>query len=284
MSLNYFQTANQIISGALRIVGALAEKQSLDLDTFNEGLEALNALLNHLAETDEGLWRLSWGTQTFTASSAVSIGGKYYRCILGHTSSASTTPGTGANWTTYWYEDSSVSGSSAAWATATAYTCAGDFTFSSAHAITQAFIRWQNTDYPVKMAQFGQFLALPGSKYDEDIPRVLYFDRLNSLKIHLWPIPNSDVVSNGVLHLLTVDPISEVEDAGDMVPIPPTFVRALKYLLAADLADEKEIEATRAQRIEAKAQALWYECRKGPHADNSDMNGVKSCFRANRSR
>lgn len=277
MSRTFVQTANQIIAGAHRICGTLAEKQALELDDFNDGLDALNVLMNSMAEQDEGLWRMSWGTQTFTASSPVSDTGKYYRCIRGHTSSASTRPGTGGDWESYWYEDSSVSATAVAWATATAYTCAGDFTYTNASAVAKAFLRYNGTDYPVKLSEFGEFLN-EQTKWEEGQPDLLYFDRLNSYKVYLHPLPDSDVVSNAVLHLLTIDNIAEVTTGGDAVPIPPTWVRAMKYLLASDIADEKGLSIERIQYLNSKAQALWAQCRRGPHSDVSEVKGIKPCF------
>lgn len=270
--------ANQIISGALRIVGALAEKQNPTLDQFNNALETLNALINHMAEVDPGMWRMTWGTQTFTASSAVSNGGKYYRCIRKHTSAATNEPGVGANYTTYWYEDSSVSGSAAAWVTATDYTCSGDFAFTSAFAIAKAFVRYEGTDYPLQLAEFGEFLDTDKDKTEQDVPRLLYFDRLNSYDVHLYPQPDSTIATSAVLHLLYINHMTELADAGDAAYLPPTMLRALKYMLASDLADERGRSTEFCTRITAKAEALWAMCRKGPHSDVSEVKGIKPCF------
>jgi len=290
MSVSYVQTANEIVAGAFRICGVLAVNQPLSLDNFNDGLAALNALLNAMMEEDPGTWRMTWGTQTFTASSAVSNGGSYYRCIRGHTAAASNEPGVGADWTSYWYEDATVSGSAVAWALSTVYTCSGDFTFTAAYSVAKAFVRYQNTDYPVKLAEFGEFLDTAvlqttqafyptvANRTDEDIPRVMYFDRQNSSRLFLTPLPSSEVVSNGVLHLLYVNHIAEVAAVGDNVAIPPAWVRAMKYLLASDIADEKGVSSERSARIQAKAEALWARCRRGPHTNNSEVKGIKPCF------
>jgi hypothetical protein len=67
----------------------------------------------------------------------------YYKCILNHTSSAATQPGTGANWTTYWVLDrreatglsvfswGSGRGSGALWADSTSYTAGANNYVSS---------------------------------------------------------------------------------------------------------------------------------------------------------
>ena len=49
-------------------------------------------------------------------------GGALYECIEAHTSSTTDAPGTGINWTRYWFKLDGPPGSAIAWATATAYT------------------------------------------------------------------------------------------------------------------------------------------------------------------
>jgi hypothetical protein len=50
-----------------------------------------------------GTWLGAWETPyTYVASDAVSNDGSSYICILGHESDATTEPGTGTYWTTYW--------------------------------------------------------------------------------------------------------------------------------------------------------------------------------------
>jgi hypothetical protein len=53
---------------------------------------------------DAGLnWRSTWVTATaYATSDAVTYNGSTYFCILAHTSGASTQPGIGASWATYW--------------------------------------------------------------------------------------------------------------------------------------------------------------------------------------
>lgn len=277
MSVSYVQTANQIVSGAFRICGVLAVNQPLSLDNFNDGLLALNALINAMAEEDPGTWRMTWRTKTFTASSAVSNGGSYYRCIRGHTASATDEPGVGADATSYWYEDDSVSATAVPWALATAYTCAGDFLLTEAFSVAQAFVRYQDSRYPVLLSEFGEFLKAE-DQTDEDIPTTMYFDRQNTSRVYLNPLPSSEVVSNGVLHLLCVNHVAEVGAVGDSVAIPPAWIRAMKYLLASDIADEKGCSVEKSNRLQMKAEVLWQKCRRGPHTDVSEVKGIKPCF------
>lgn len=283
MSRTYLQTASEIISRALRICGVLAEKQLLDEDQFDHGLIVLNGVINFLAEIDSLSWNRTWGTQTFTASSAVSNGGTYYRCIRSHTSSATSEPGVGADWRSWWYEDASVSGSAVAWATATAYTCAGDFLFTNAHTIVQAFLRYQNYDYPLRLTLFDQFLD-SAYKYDEDIPVRFFFDKQNTYRVFLNPIPNSDVVSNGTLQILYLNFLPEAEFVGDPVPIPPGWVTPIAFLLAKDMAFEAGLSPERIAVIRSEADRLLAAVRRGVHKDATDEAGVRSCFSGNRIR
>lgn len=283
MSVSFVQTAQQIIAGAYRICNGLANGQTLSLDQFNAGLLSLNVLLNALMEEDAGIWRMTWGDKPLTASSAVSNGGTYYRCVRSHTSSVDDEPGEGGSSTTYWYEDSSVSDDAVAWEVDTAYTCAGDFVFDTAYSITQAFLRYQDSDYPLCLVTFGEFLE-DIDKTDTDIPRILYFDRRNTNRIFLHPLPNDDVVSSGVLHLLYTEHIAEATGVSSDVAIPPSWVRAIKYLLASDIADEQGVPSNKAIRIETKAERLWRKCHQGPHRAMSQVKGIQSCYSTRRRR
>ncbi len=76
-------------------------------------------------------WRSSWATATsYSGNEAVENDGTAYICTTAHTSGASTEPGVGASWTSYWdvmaeKGDAGAAGQlvgSGAWATATSYT------------------------------------------------------------------------------------------------------------------------------------------------------------------
>ena len=99
-------------------------------DLLAAGYRRLNGIVKRLQQKDIFLWTQEWVTQTFTASDAVTSGGLVYRCIKGHTSSATDEPGVGANWSTYWILDSSAT-SGGAWVTDTGYSSIADFTVAA---------------------------------------------------------------------------------------------------------------------------------------------------------
>lgn len=326
MSRTYVQTANEIISRALRICGVLAEKQTMDDDQWDQGLTALNGLINMLSERDPLLWSKEWKTQVFAPSSIVSNNSTYYRCIRSHTSAATTEPGVGGDNTTYWYEDSGLLGESSAWATATvyhpsdivsndgsyyycliahesaaatepgtgasyatywkaiaawatstAYVSAGDFAYTSAHAITQAFLRYNNYDYPIKLALFNEILE-PTDKTAEDIPTHLYFDKQNSNNVYLWPIPEPDVVATGVLHFLCLNYLPDIDSQGDPVPVPTGWFTPMAFMLAEHMAFEFGLQPDRIQVIQAQSEKMQAIIRRAPYREVTDVPRITPCF------
>ena len=274
MSRTYVQTAAQIISAAFQKTGLLAEEQLLNNNQFDRGLVSLGNIINFLAEKEVLPWFMTWGTQGLTASSAVSSGGKYYRCIRSHVSAAGTQPETGSLWTDVWYEDSSVSGSAVPWIAATSYSCIADFLFQSANAVMQSFFRYQGRDYPVKIRQFCEFLV-PEEKWRTGIPEFLFFDRLGTYRLYLNPIPEFTV---GILHLLYINHLPEPEIGADPAPIPPGWIDPLTYLLAANVADEAGLSVERCAYLQAKANSLLQQVRMGAHVGVTDETRIKSCY------
>ncbi len=277
MSISYFQTASQIITRALGICGVLADGQLPNKNQVDKGITTLNGLLNFLSEKEALSWYFFHGTQALVVDSTVSNAGVYYRCVLSHTSTADTQPGVGAKWTDVWYEDDSVSGTAVAWVLATPYTCSADFLFSSANSVCSAFLRYESYDYELKLRQFGEFLT-PEEKLETGTPKYLYFDRQNSNRIFLNPIPDLYIATSGVVHLVYLKHRDEVSAIGDHVTIPPEWIDCFVYLLAANMADEIGVELPRCQYIQAKANLMLSQLKLSPHKENTDETKIKPCY------
>lgn len=78
--------------------------QGLQGDTGPQGPQGLQGNQGPCGPQGASIvWEAAWITSTFySALDAVENGGSAYICILQHTSGASTEPGVGASWTTYW--------------------------------------------------------------------------------------------------------------------------------------------------------------------------------------
>jgi len=143
-SYDFTLTRNQIITGALRKVGAVSQGNVPSAPQISETAEALNALVKSLQTRNVHLWTLEWVTKAFTtaASQVTGTDSNIYTCIKSHTSSNNATTGdtpiTLPNWSTYWTLKGSTGG---VWANATAYGSTGDFTVAAdTLAIEKAFL------------------------------------------------------------------------------------------------------------------------------------------------
>jgi hypothetical protein len=94
--------------GAAAAIAAAASASSASSSAINAAASAAEAessadLAQQYAETLADFWQGPWQTATsYTLSQFVSNGGSSYVCTLSHTSDASSEPGVGVSWATYW--------------------------------------------------------------------------------------------------------------------------------------------------------------------------------------
>lgn len=263
---------NQIIARAMRLAQVSSDMDVMDDQKLLHAGEALACLLRAWQEKKINLWTEEWLTANITASSNVlGSDGKYYRCIKGHTSTPADEPGVGAQWTTYWFKDSSVTG--AAWATTTAYTCAAEISSPTSYDILAAFIRDGVNEYDLlQNDQMGFFESFDVQTLQ--IPTQFWYDKKNNL-IHLSYIPDKTTY---VLHYLSIRTLDNLLADGQPPDIPSSYQDALVYCLAANLADEAGIPIERCQYLRANGERYLQQVMSGPFQDKRKPQGVKSMY------
>lgn len=262
---------NQIIARAMRLAQVASDMEVMSDQKLLHAGEALACLLRAWQEKKINFWAEEWLTSTFTASSNVLSGGKYYRCIKGHTSIAANEPGVGADWTTYWFEDSSVTG--VAWVVTTAYTCIGEITTTSSYDIIAAFIRDGVNEYDLFLNdQVGFFSSFDVQTLQT--PTQFWFDKKNNL-IHLSYIPDKTTY---VLHYLSIRTLENCLVDGQPPDIPASYQDALVYCLAANLADEAGIPIERCQYLRANGERYLQQVMSGPFQDKRKPQGIHSMY------
>jgi hypothetical protein len=263
---------NQIIARAMRLAQVSSDMDVMDDQKLLHAGEALACLLRAWQEKKINLWTEEWLTATLTASSTVlATDGKYYRCIKGHTSTPTDEPGVGSQWTTYWFEDSSVTG--AAWATTTAYTCAAEISSPTSYDILAAFIRDGVNEYDLlQNDQVGFFQTFDVQTLST--PTQFWFDKKNQV-IHLSYIPDKTTY---VLHFLSIRTLDNLLADGQPPDIPSSYQDALVYCLAANLADEAGIPLERCQYLRANGERYLQQVMSGPFQDKRKPQGIKSMY------
>lgn len=264
---------NQIIARAMRLAQASSDMAVMDDQKMLHAGEALACLLRAWQEKKVNLWTEEWLTLPMTASSAVSSGGKYYRCIRSHTATPASTPGTGSETTTYWLEDATVSGSAVAWVVGTAYTCMGEMYQEGIYDVLSAFIRDDLTDYGLCLADQMEFFK----EHDYQTPQIptrLWFDKKTGY-IRLSPIPDKTTY---VLHFLAIRALENILIDGQPPDIPASYQDALAYCLAANLADEAGIPIERCQYLRMTGERYLAQVMSGPFQDKRKTHGVQSMY------
>lgn len=264
---------NQIIARAMRLAQVASDMEVMDDQKLLHAGEALACLLRAWQEKKINLWTEEWLTATLTASSTVlATDGKYYRCIKGHVSTTLEQPGVGLDWTSYWFEDSSIT-SASAWAVTTTYTCIAEVSATSSYDILDAFIRDGVNEYDlVQNDQLGFFQTFDVQTLQT--PTQFWFDKKNNL-IHLSYIPDKTTY---VLHYLSIRTLDNLLTDGQPPDIPASYQDALVYCLAANLADEAGIPIERCQYLRANGERYLQQVMSGPFQDKRKPQGVKSMY------
>jgi hypothetical protein len=189
-SYDWALSVAEMVAQAYEDIQVIKPEATPKTDLLNAGYRRLNGIVKRLQQKDIFLWTQEWVTQTFTASDVVTSNSTTYRCIKGHTSSATDEPGVGANWSTYWVEDTSAT-SGGDWVTATGYTTIGEFTVAAdTLGIEKMFIRDGGNDYDVDIISQAEYADIL-TKSNEGKPTQAVFDRQLSPKVYLYKQPDS---------------------------------------------------------------------------------------------
>ncbi len=272
-SYDWTLSRDEIIAQAYEDLQVIKPEATPKADLLSAGSRRLNGIVKRLQQKDIFLWTQEWVTQTFTASEAVTSGGSTYRCIKGHTSSATDEPGVGANWSTYWLEDSSVT-SGGAWANTTAYASVADFTVAAdTIGIEKMFIRDGGNDYDVDIISRTEYAEIP-TKSNEGKPTRAVFDRQLSPRVYLYKQPDS---TDYVLHYLRVRKLEDFDAGANNFDGPESWIPLLIKMLAYDLCGTHGIPIEERRAIKSEINELLADAKK---SDNETTSGdfLKGAF------
>ncbi len=272
-SFDWTLTRDDIIKQSLEDIQVIKPEDTPNSDQLTAGSRRLNGIVKRLQNKNIYLWSREWVTQTFTASSVVTNGSTIYRCIKGHTSSATDEPGTGANWTTYWVEDSSAT-SGGAWVTSTAYASIGDFTVAAdTIGIDDMFIRDVDSDTPVDLISSEEYAKI-STKGTEGKPTKAVFDRQLTPVVYLYKQPDD---TDYVLHYLRVRKLQDFDAGSNNFDGPESWLPLLVKMLAFDFCGTYNIPIAERQMIKSEVNELLFDARKSDH-ETTDGDFLKGAF------
>lgn len=229
-SYDWSLTASGIINDALEDLGVIVAGGTPSTAMQTAALTKLNLITKDLSARGIRIWSVDWVQKTFSAPSEVTgTDGNIYTCILGHTGAASNRPITGANYTTYWVEAGSSGGT---WATS-AYTSTGDFDADAQTInILSAFIREGSGDSQLGIGTISDYFKLADKTVDGK-PSSLFFDKLVTPHIYLYPQPDFSAYANYVLHYLRESMLEDFDAVANDPDISSLFINylvcALRY-------------------------------------------------------
>jgi len=232
-SYDWSLTANGIINEALEDLGVIVPGGTPATAITTSSLAVLQRITKNLSAKGMRVWSIDWVQKTFSAASEVTgTDGEIYTCILSHTGAASNRPITGANYSTFWIQKGTSGGT---WST-TSYTATGDFEAdSNTLNILQAFIREGTQDSQLPIGRMEDYFSIIDKTVDGK-PSSLYFEKLRTPHIYLYPQPDHTNYANYVLHYLRESMLEDFDAVGNDPDFPTIFidylVKELRYTLA----------------------------------------------------
>lgn len=254
------QTAESIITGALRFCNVYAPGESLAADDSADALETLNDLLESLSTDQASVYASSEEVFTFVAGQyRYTIGNYDAGTFAGTVTSGSATitlatvptnmlaggdltgAGIAAGTTIVSFNSGagtvlmSAVGISNPGAQQIAYSIPGDFKTERPLRITQAFTRISNLDYPIDIIDKGQYSRIGFKSISAPWPVVVWYNPTIPLgELFFYQNPSGA----GSLHLYTDTILQNLADLTTQVVMPQGYNRYLKRKLARELAPE----------------------------------------------
>lgn len=261
MSTNYSRTSTQIITRALRILGAIPQGGTPSTAAINEALEAHNIILKRLSNKGTVLTQAInvQVNPSTTTSEVIGTDGANYQCIKGHTSASTNQPvGTGAtaDWSLYWIKGGTSGGT---WANATAYTSKRTFSLSADwDTVDKAIWQKDGTEYVLNLKTFADYLEVEDKMATASVPTDLAIEYTSSGMVgYLYPVP--EAFTSAALKL-SVAKLFLDEDSSATPELAATWLDYLTYQLAANLADEYSLPLQERAYLSSKAGELLTEC------------------------
>lgn len=214
-------TRNEIINGALRVLGVLAPGQTPTGEMLVNASEALNTIVKHWQTKSVFLWTVKTASFTQTANTASKLLGNEVWAVE-----------------RVWYVDTG-----------------GD-------------------DIPIRLISYEEYNNIPDKAEASNYITVAAMDNNKSTPtMYFWQKPNA----NTVIKYTYVERLKDMDTAAGNFEGPQHWVRALKYALAADLADDYRKTLQERSFLEGKAAVLFNEARQS-NVERTDEDSIEPLF------
>lgn len=289
-STNFSVTRNDVIAGALRLIGAIGAGDTPSTDDYTDCSQALNLMIKDWHKEGLQLWLVRELALTFVASQR-----SYELGPNGGTISAITVTAGGSGYTSAPTVTITGGGGSGATATATVagnavtaitmtangtgYTSAPTVSFSGGggsgatatatlrHGVTtdrpvrilHSYLRTTSTSVdgaPMTILSREEYHAF-GNKTTTGTPHSIYYDpQLTNGVLYFCNAPSSTVASTQTARLIVQRPLQDMDASTDEFDFPQDWFRALKWGLASEIGSDYGASSRVLDRIDARAEEM----------------------------
>lgn len=268
-SYDWTLTRDEIITDALEDLGASNPNTTLR----GQAARKLNGIVKTLRTRHIHLWTVEWVTQTFVVSNAVTNNGTTYRCIKGHTSSATDEPGVGADNSTYWIEDPAATGA-VAWDLTTGYTSNNEFTVAAdTIGMSDVKIRDAGDDYPVDIISFSEYMKV-SDKAEQGRPYQMVFNKQTTPQVILHYHPD---FTTYVLHYLRVRKLQDFDAGTNNWDGPDTWIPLLIKMLRYEMAPKFDVSMQERSVLRSEAEDEMRRVKRDD-SEPEDEEYIKGAF------
>lgn len=277
-SYNFSTSRDEIIKGALRVLGVIGEGDTPSTDQYTTGAEALNMMVKAWMSDGLPIWiikevwvELAQGKSTYTIG-GVSSSGKATTSASGNfpqdvyqgwfrnrdavtTAWAALTSKTTSN-TVYpttengFYYNCTTAGTTAAseptWPTVSGSTVTDG-------TVVWTAVTWNKSDVPATPLSEQEYNIL-GNKSASGQPVQYFYKKLRTTgELTVFPVPGSAEVGKR-FYILAQTPFSDFDSSSDEADFPQEFYRALKFGLANELSFENGYPSKDREALERRAE------------------------------
>jgi hypothetical protein len=287
-SVDFTVTRNQIIEGAMRLLGVLGQGRSISAKETSDGAEALNMMVKSWQARNVGLWKNQTCTLFLkksvseyslgTASGAAHCTASHVETTLSADEATSSmvidvTSSTGMtaaddigiilddgtiDWTTIDSVDSSTKITITTGLTSAATTGNRVYTYTTKINRPLNIVEMRHraagsdgTDIPIDLISRQEYMFL-SNKTNTGVTTQAFYDPQTSLsKLFLWPVPAN---SDETIRMTVKAPIEDFDADSDEADYPQEWFVALKFSLAAQIGHEYNVKLDKLNHIIQLAQ------------------------------
>lgn len=140
------------------------------------------------------------------------------------------------------------------------------------YGVDKAFIRINNTDIPLEVVSYRQYIDIPVKTSGGD-PVLVAVDNQISPTLYVWPVPQQ----TRSLYLLGLVRLKDFDTSSGNPDFPVRYLKALAFGLASDLAPEYGLAATEQRNLMMIAEKEFLRAKRGER-QRPDNNFLKGAF------